>query len=311
MKTRNKKLETRNEKLETTNENKQFEKNEIIKEEPKEIKSSNWFDKNKFKEILVIIDNNKFNYKYRTGKFKYTDIENLVNNIKNNTISEIDAKKYLNKLNEIKNVEIIKYKKRTPGHKKLLNLFNKLLNIILTEKTSESHENEKVESKKEENKNENENKKKKTIINTKKDENEDEDENKNMLLEHIEDIDDKVFKKYSHGKDFDSFINEFHSATNKDKEKIVKELKEIVDIVHHHANMEDDFSEYKKNPSKEQVNEHKMTKKQIYRKFTNLSQEKLNAINNKETYVKNDVMTTIIKRCIGEKKKRHKSNWWI
>ena len=41
MKTRNKKLETRNEKLETTNENKQFEKNEIIKEEPKEIKSSN------------------------------------------------------------------------------------------------------------------------------------------------------------------------------------------------------------------------------------------------------------------------------
>ena len=93
----------------------------------------------------------------------------MVNNIKNNTISEIDAKKYLNKLNEIKNVEIIKYKKRTPGHKKLLNLFNKLLNIILTEKTSESHENEKVESKKEENKNENENaKNKKTIINTKK-----------------------------------------------------------------------------------------------------------------------------------------------
>ena len=30
-----------------------------------------------------------------------------------------------------------------------------------------------------------------------------------------------------------------------------------------------------KNPSKEQVNEYKMTKKQIYKKFTNLSQEKL------------------------------------
>ena len=57
-----------------------------------------------------------------------------------------------------------------------------------------------------------------------------------------------------------------------------------------------------KNPSKEQVNEHKMTRKQIYKKFTNLSQEKLNAINNKETYVKNDVMTTIIKHCRGEKK---------
>ena len=38
----------------------------------------------------------------------------------------------------IKNVEIIKYKKRTPGHKKLLNLFNDLSDIILTDKTLES-----------------------------------------------------------------------------------------------------------------------------------------------------------------------------
>ena len=38
-----------------------------------------------------------------------------------------------------------------------------------------------------------------------------------------------------------------------------------------------------KNPLKEQVNEYKMTKKQIYKKFTNLSQEKLNTINNKKT----------------------------
>ena len=57
-----------------------------------------------------------------------------------------------------------------------------------------------------------------------------------------------------------------------------------------------------KNPSKEQVNEYKMIKKQIYKKFTNLSQEKLNIINNKKTYVKNNVMTTIIKHCRGEKK---------
>ena len=46
-----------------------------------------------------------------------------------------------------------------------------------------------------------------------------------------------------------------------------------------------------------------MTKKQIHKKSTNLSQEKLNAINNKKNYVKNDVMTTIIKRCRGEKKR--------
>ena len=45
----------------------------------------------------------------------------------------------------------------------------------------------------------------------------------------------------------------------------------------------------------------KWQKKQICKKFTNLSQEKLNTINNKKTYVKNDVMTTVIKRCRGEK----------
>ena len=59
----------------------------------------------------------------------------MVDNIRNNTISEIDAKKDLHALNEIKNVEIIKYKKHTPGHKKLLNLFNDLSDIILTDKT--------------------------------------------------------------------------------------------------------------------------------------------------------------------------------
>ena len=120
-------------------------------EEPKEIKSPNWLDKNKFKEILTIIDSNKFGHKNKIGDFKYIDIKDLVNNIKDNTISEIDAKKILNALNEIKKTEIIKYKKHNPGHKKLLNLFNKLLNIILTDKTLESQENEKVESRKDEN----------------------------------------------------------------------------------------------------------------------------------------------------------------
>ena len=32
-------------------------------EESNEIKSPNWLDKNKFKETLTIIDNNKFGYK--------------------------------------------------------------------------------------------------------------------------------------------------------------------------------------------------------------------------------------------------------
>ena len=77
-------------------------KNKIIKEEPKEIKSPNWIDKNKFKEILTIIDSNEFNYKNKIDEFKSTDIKDLVNNIKDNTIGEIDAKNHLNALNEIK-----------------------------------------------------------------------------------------------------------------------------------------------------------------------------------------------------------------
>ena len=111
----------------------------------------NWFDKNKFKNVLAIIGSNKFNYRHKIGEFMYIDIKDLVNNIKNNTISEISAKKGLNKLNEIKNAGIIKYKKCTPKQKELLNLFNKLLDTILTGKT--------LESKSQEDTNENENKK--------------------------------------------------------------------------------------------------------------------------------------------------------
>ena len=44
-----------------------------------------------------------------------------------------------------------------------------------------------------------------------------------------------------------------------------------------------------------------MAKRQIYKNFTNLSQEELNTINNKKTYVRNGVMTTVIKPCRQEK----------
>ena len=50
-----------------------------------------------------------------------------------------------------------------------------------------------------------------------------------------------------------------------------------------------------KNPTKKQVNKYKMTKRQIQKKFTNLSKKELRAKNNKTIYVRNDVMTTIIK----------------
>ena len=78
----------------------------------------------------------------------------MVNDIRNNTISEISAKKDLNTLNEIKNAEIIKYKKPTPKHKELFNLFNDLLDTILADKTLESESQE----------DKNENKKKINVI---------------------------------------------------------------------------------------------------------------------------------------------------
>ena len=83
--------------------------------------------------MLAIIDSNKFNYKNEIGDFTYTDIKDWVNNITNNTISEIPAKKGLN---EIKNAEIIKKKSYTSKQRELLNLFNdSLLDAILSNKT--------------------------------------------------------------------------------------------------------------------------------------------------------------------------------
>ena len=119
-------------------------------EKTKEIKSPHWLDKNKFKETLTIIDSNKSGRKNKIGDFKYVDIKHLLDNIKDNTVSKIDTKKCLNTLNIIKNSEI-KHKRLISGQKELLNLFDDLSDIILTDKTlvSSKDENEKL---KEENK---------------------------------------------------------------------------------------------------------------------------------------------------------------
>ena len=58
-----------------------------------------------------------------------------------------------------------------------------------------------------------------------------------------------------------------------------------------------------KSPTKEQINEYKMTEKEIYEKSGNLSEDELNTKSNKNIYVRNVVMTTIIKPCRGEKKR--------
>ena len=54
----------------------------------KDENTKDWYDTNKFKIILTTIDSNNFNHKNKIGKLKFNDINNLINNIKNNTISE-------------------------------------------------------------------------------------------------------------------------------------------------------------------------------------------------------------------------------
>ena len=91
--------------------------------------TTNWYDKNKFNKILTTIDSNKFNHKNKICKFKFNDINNLINNIKNNAISEAATKKKINQLNETKKVEK-KGKRLIKSQEKLLRLFDDLKTIF-------------------------------------------------------------------------------------------------------------------------------------------------------------------------------------
>ena len=151
-----------------------------------------------FKKNLAIIDSNKFNYRNKIGEFKYIGIRDLVNNIRNTTVSKIDAKKDLNIFSKIKNAEIIKHKRRTSKHKELLNLFNDLSDTMLTDKTLMSSKD----------KNEKENGNDETLMSLKddydyenEDENDDDDDDddetmsQNEIIKGKNDILDKIIDK--------------------------------------------------------------------------------------------------------------------
>ena len=104
---------------------------------------ADWYDTNKFKIILTTIGSNNFNHKNKIGKLKFNDINSLINNIKNNTISEADAQKKINALDKIKKAEI-KNKRLIHGQKKLLNLFNDLLEAIFNNNNNNENENDNV-----------------------------------------------------------------------------------------------------------------------------------------------------------------------
>ena len=62
-----------------------------------------------------------------------------------------------------------------------------------------------------------------------------------------------------------------------------------------------------KNLTKEQIKKCKMTERQIFGKQDNISEDELNTNSSKNVYVENDVMSSVIKGCKGEKK-RQKNN---
>ena len=72
----------------------------------------------------------------------------MINSIKDNTISEADAKKTINELNQIKKVEK-NGKRLIESQKKLVCLFDDLLKTIFNETVNESNSNTKNERKSE------------------------------------------------------------------------------------------------------------------------------------------------------------------
>ena len=118
----------------------------------------------------------------------------MVNNIKNNIISEISAKKGLTTLNELKDIGIIKEKKRTSKQKDLLNLFKDLSDTILTDKTLMSSKDKNEKEK--ENGNEND----ETLMSSKDDDDENENENKNEYVDDDETMSQNEKNEITKGK---------------------------------------------------------------------------------------------------------------
>ena len=54
------------------------------------------------------------------------------------------------------------------------------------------------------------------------------------------------------------------------------------------------------NLTKEQIKKWKITEREIFENYDNLSEHELSGKGNKNVYDKNDVMTTVIKRCRSE-----------
>ena len=63
--------------------------------------------------------------------------------------------------------------------------------------------------------------------------------------------------------------------------------------------------------TKEEIKYYKMTEREFFKTFYDFDEDDLNTKSNKNVFVKNTIMTNIIKNCKGEKKKRCKVSRWI
>ena len=102
----------------------------------------------------------------------------MINNIKNNTISEADTKKKINELNKIKKVET-KGKRLINSQKTLLSLFDYLKTIFNNNNNESDSENESVNKDENENENKSENESENTSENESENKIENKDDNDN------------------------------------------------------------------------------------------------------------------------------------
>ena len=173
-----------------------------IKSCQKDENSTNWYDKNKFKKITAVAISNEFNRKIKIGKFKYTDIRDLVDNINKNTIGETDAKIKLNTLNKFKNAEI-KNKCLSSNQEELLNLFADLSGAISNNNSNNNvNDNENVNENKSESETDNMNDDNNNNDNVNddddnNDENENDDNNNENESENYDDYEIKQINDFS------------------------------------------------------------------------------------------------------------------
>ena len=65
----------------------------------------------------------------------------------------------------------------------------------------------------------------------------------------------------------------------------------------------------RKNFADGEIKKHKMTEREVFKNYDNLSENELNSKNNKEVYVRNDVITCVTVHYRGKKKREQKNRW--